>query len=456
MARKYLTSMARKYLTSRIALAVALSTGLAVAAVPSAAFAAKKEKAAKPDYSEGFMKVAAPIQTAIAEGTKDLPAQAADADLAAAKGKIDAALGGDGKAKLAEAEPLASTQDDKFALGQLQRNYGIISKDGALKLKGTRLMIESGKLPAEEVGKMNFDAGVSAYQLQDYAGAAKLFEAAKTAGYRDPGNMIDAVLADSYKKSGNTSAALEVTKRDIAAAEAQGTKPAETSLRSALQAAYDAKDLAAATKYAAMLGRYYPGKQSWSDAVMVVGRLGNYNGKDFIDVGRFMAAADAFGSENDYALYVDTLNTAGFGAEALRAIEKGKASGAFGTSQANAERERVAKARVQKDKAEGLIAGYQRDADKPAASARTLLNAGETMLSYDMNAQAETYLERAAAATQGAENANATFHLGISQVKQGKYSEAQTNFEKVTGTLQPLATLWSAYAQSRASAATGG
>ncbi|MEK9854115.1 MAG: hypothetical protein VW495_04865, partial [Rhodobiaceae bacterium] len=110
--------------------------------------------------------------------------------------------------------------DDKQALGSFMRNYGILSKDLAYKMRGNKLMLESGKLPAANVGSVNFDTGVTAYQLKDFATAATYLKAAKDAGYVDANNQLDAVLADAYKRSGNAGAALQMSKDEIAAAQA--------------------------------------------------------------------------------------------------------------------------------------------------------------------------------------------------------------------------------------------
>ena len=39
--------------------------------------------------------------------------------------------------------------------------------------------------------------------------------------------------------------------------------------------------------------------------------------------------------------------------------------------------------------------------------------------------------------------------LGIAQVDQGKYADAQANFAKVTDARAPIAQLWSAYAKNK-------
>ncbi|MFC3214464.1 hypothetical protein [Novosphingobium panipatense] len=214
--------MARKFLVSRVALAVALSSGLAVVAA-TPAVAAKKEKAGATNFSPEFVKVAAPIQKAMADATAKISGgQATPENLAAAKQAFDAGVGGDGKAVFQNAVGTATTPDDKSALGSMMRNYGIISQDLALKQQGNMLLLESGKLDAAAVGSTNYDAGVTAYQMKDYPNSAKYLKAAKDAGYVDSSGQLDLVLADAYKRSNNPQAALQMAKDDIAAAQAKG------------------------------------------------------------------------------------------------------------------------------------------------------------------------------------------------------------------------------------------
>ena len=138
--------MARKFLISRVALAVALGGGMAVAMAPVAS--AKEAKKSESKYSEAFIKAAGPIEKAINAATAAIP-QGAGADaFPAAKASIDTALGGNGKAAIEAALPSATTPDDKMAMGQFARTYGVLSQDLAFKQKGVLLMIESGKDPA--------------------------------------------------------------------------------------------------------------------------------------------------------------------------------------------------------------------------------------------------------------------------------------------------------------------
>ena len=438
--------MARKFLVSRVALAVALSSGLAVT-VATPAMAAKKEKeAAGGKFSPEFVKAAQPLQKAMEAAIAALGGQQTPDAMAKAKAAFDAAVGGDGKAAFQAAVPTATTPDDKNALGSMMRNFGIISQDLALKQEGNKMLLGSGKLPAEEVGKTNYDAGITAYQLKDYASAATYLKAAKDGGFVDSSGQLDAVLADAYKRNNNPEAALQMAKDDVAAAQAKGQAPSETALRSVLQQTYTAKQLAPSTEYAAMLGQYYPG--TWNTAISVVRQLASLPRDQNLDLMRLMFLTGSMNDKRDYFEYLENADPRAFPGEASKVmadgIAKGKLTAGDVPDKANTD------GRVAADKAS--LPAAERDANKPGATAATVVGAADVFLSYDQAAKAEPLYAKAAS-MPGVDASKVALRLGMSQALQGKYADAEANFAKVTGTRAPVAKLWSAYAKSKASPA---
>lgn len=449
--------MARKFLISRIALAVALSGGMAAAVAPVATIA-KEKKAAKAEFSKEYAAVAADLDKTVTAAKDDPAVKAAadkasaakaDAALSAARAEVDAAMGGV-VAKLQQAEGVATTPLDKVKQGELTRNVGIYMNDPAMQHRGLVMMLDSGQLQAENLGQVQYLAGVTAYQTKQYPEAARWLQAAYDGGYRDPQNMIQAVLADSYKRSNNPQAALAMVQKELEAAKASGTKPNETSIRSALQAAYDAKQLAPSAEYGAMLGQYYPGPESWNSAISVVRQLASLQKRENLDLMRLMYVTGAMKTKNDYMEYIDDVDPRAYPGEAVKIMNDGITKGLlsasdFGGEKANAE------ARIPADKAS--LAGQEREAMKPGASAATLTSAGDVFLSYDQPAKAETFYAKALGQS-GADASAVALHLGMAQALQGKYAEAQTSFAKVSGTRAPVAKLWTAYAASKATPAS--
>ncbi|WP_159982191.1 MULTISPECIES: hypothetical protein [unclassified Novosphingobium] len=442
--------MARKFLVSRAALAIALSSGLAVA-VSTPAMAAKKEKkeAAGGKFSPEFVKVAQPLQKAMEAAVAALGGQQTPEAMATAKQAFDTAAGGDGKAAFQAAVPAATTPDDKNALGSMMRNFGIISKDLALKQQGNMMLLESGKLDAAALGTTNYDSGITAYQLKDYANAAKYLKAAKDGGFADSSGQLDLVLADSYKRNNNPEAALQMAKDDVAAAQAKGTAPSETALRNVLQQTYTAKQLAPSTEYAALLGQYYP--SSWGTSISVVRQLSSLPRDQNLDLMRLMFVTGGMAEKRDYFEYIENVDPRAFPGEAVKVMQDGLAKGKLTQAEVGADLSN-SQGRVAGDKAS--LPATERDANKPGATAATVVAAGDVFLSYDQPAKAETFYAKAIS-MPGVDANKVALRLGMSQTLSGKYADAQTNFAKVTGTRQPVAKLWSAYAKSKSAPAAG-
>lgn len=435
--------MARKFLISRVALAVALGGGMAVAMAPVAS--AKEAKKSESKYSEAFIKAAGPIEKAINAATAAIP-QGAGADaFPAAKASIDTALGGNGKAAIEAALPSATTPDDKMAMGQFARTYGVLSQDLAFKQKGVLLMIESGKVPAASLPATYFDAGVNAFNLKDYATAATYVKQAKDAGYQDPQNQLDLILSESYKRGGNPQAAMDMAKAEVDGAKAKGVAPSETSIRNVLQAAYTAKQLDASADYAAMLAQYYPRNDTWNISASIVRQLGSFEKSDNLDLMRLMFVTGGMKDKRDYYEYLENADPRAYPGEALKVMDQGLAKGLLTQAEIGADRTNAA-SRVTGDKAS--LAATERDAQKPGATAAQIMGAADVLLSYEQYAKVEALLQ-SALTKPGVDANKANLRLGMAQAMQGKVAEAQATLAKVTDKRSSIAKLWSAYAATK-------
>lgn len=442
---------------SRTALGLALSLGVAGGAlVAQPAFAAKKEQQQGPKitFSPAFAKAAAEVDKALTEADKNpavkaaadqvRAARAAKSDASAAIAQVDAALGG-AKAKLDAAAAAASTPGDKIKLGEMQRTYGVLTDDVALQHQGLVNMLDSGVLPAGMTGRVQWIAGVTAYQKQDYAGAVKYIEQAKASNFQDP--QLEAVLGDAYKRSNNPAGALASAQRDIAAAKAAGTKPNETSIRSALQAAYEAKQPAPATDLAITWVQNYPSVDSWNGAISVVGALQAYQQQEVLDLFRLMQRTNSFKNERDYLQYIEAVDARRFPGETLKVIDAGLAAGKIRAEHSVVSQSRtIANGRITGDRAS--LPGLDRTARAPNTPATTVIGAADAFLSYGEAAKAEE-LYTIALGKAGADSDRVLTRLGIAQADQGKGAAAQATLAKVQGPRKPLAQLWSAYAATK-------
>ena len=448
--------MAYKILISRVALAVAISSGMATALVPATAYAAKKEAKAG-TFSKEFSAAAADLDKAVSTASATPAVKAASDKARAAQGaartaaaaEVDAALGG-ADAKLAAATAAATTPMDKLKAGEITRNIGVLKNDPALQNKGLVMMIESGAAQPDTLGQLQWLAGVTAYQSGDYAGAIKYIKPAYDGGYRDQQGMIDKVLADAYKRTNNSGAALQMSKDEIAKAKAAGTKPSETALRTALQAAYDAKQAGPATDLSAQLVEYYPTAESWKSAFQVTRAINSLGAQESLDMERLMARTGSLSSRGDYLSYIQDADPRRLPGESLKIIDQGVSSGKLTASDV-AEYRSLAQGRVSADRS--ALPSYEKDAKAGSATFAAINGAADAFLSYDQPAKAEE-LYKLALPKAGGEKDRVLTRIGIAQADQGKYAEAQSTFAQITSpTRTPVAKLWMAYVKSKANPA---
>lgn len=421
---------------SRTVLGAALALGVAGGAfVATPAVAAKKEKAPKQEplkLSPEFQKLAAPVQKAL-EDAKAKAGQGAAA-FAAERAQVDQLFAA------------ASTPDDKFVAGQFAVSLGSTAQDPALQRKGILAMLESGKSPASEAGKLNFYAGQLAFQAKDYAAARTSLQAAISAGYTE--NDVGVLLAEAYMADNQGAQGLTMLKQAIDQRKASGSPAPASWYKRGLVAAYKAQAAPQATEFAVGLVQAYPSQENWGPAITIVREVGKYPSQDMLDLLRLMGRTNSYAEMRDYLEYIEAADPRRLPGEVLKVLEAGAASGKLPASDSTvADARSIANGRVAADKAS--LAGLERDARAGNATAVTAVASADAFLSYGEAAKAAD-LYTIALGKSGVDAARALTRLGIAQTDQGKYAEAQATFAKVTGPRKPIADLWSAYAASKA------
>lgn len=406
-----------KRLASSFALAIALAGG---AIAGSAAFA---PAAYAQEYSDAFVEAYQPVADVV---------NAADGDTDSVRGQFPSIVS------------LIQTPDDRFAAGNLLLLAGNELSDPALQRQGLELQLESGKVPPESVAQYQWFVGNLAFQMEDYAEARTAIQAAIDAGWTqdDPHGL----LAESYFQTGDTQGGVDVVLQAAREREAAGTEVPQNWLLRALQAAYD-NDLAAqANTLSLMLVRHQPSDQNWTNALQVVGAVNEFTPAAQLDLLRLMRAADVMSNRNEFVTYIEAADPRIMANEVQGVLSEGIASGEFTADDEYVlEVQRVVDTRATQDREEAPELVAEAEA---SASGQAALDAGDVLYSLEDFAEAERlYLM---AAEKGADSATALTRAGIAQVRQGKYAEAQSTFEQVSGERETIAQLWSEYAAQQA------
>ncbi|MES2492068.1 MAG: hypothetical protein V4579_02160 [Pseudomonadota bacterium] len=410
------------------ALAIALTFGAAGGAALITAPAAAKEAA--PKLSKPFTAVVGPLQTELGALAK----KSDPAAIASARAKLDAAFAA------------ASTPDDKYYAGQFAIQLGTVAKDSALQRKGIETALASGKLPAADVGKFNFYLGSLAFDQKDYATARTSLTTAIAAGYKE--NDAEVVLSEALIADNQVAQGLTTLNQAIATKKAAGTPAPEAWYRRGLGIAYKAKLLDQAQAFSTALVTDYPTSENWAGAIGVLREVGKYQAQETLDLMRLMHRTGSFAESGDYIEYIQAADARRSPGEVLKIIDMGTKAGKLSTADVFvSESKTQATARLAADKAS--LPGLERDARAASAPGATVMAGGDAFLSYDDAAKAEAIYQ--IALTKPGVDANRVLtRLGIAQVDQGKYAEAQGTFAKVQGPRKPIADLWAIHAGQKA------
>lgn len=458
--------MTRLVLRSTLAggvLALTLAAGVPAHAAP------KPPAPPKLNMSKPFQALAGPMQRAIeaAKARADVTAAqagvttandalraargsaraAAEAQKAAAIAALGATLTAE-KTQLDAIYAAIANQDDRMVAGQLAAQLGGLAQDGAIQRRGLGLMLESGKLPAADVGKYHFFAGNLAYDAKDYAAARTSLSAAIAAGYRE--NDPETLLAEAYMNDNQVAQGLTILMQAIDARKAAGNPAPQNWYRRGLGAAYRGKMLDQTSAFSTALVRDHPNAENWAGAITILREIARYTNQETLDLMRLMDRTKSYAEERDYVEYIQAADARRLPGEVMNVINAGVAAGKLREGDMFvAEARTIASGRLAADKAS--LPALERDSRAANATAATASAGGDAFLSYGEAAKAAE-LYTIALGKPGVDSARVLTRLGIAQADMGRFAEAKASFAKIDGPRKPLAQLWDIYVTQKAAA----
>ncbi len=445
---------ARKSTSTGLALALALVAGTAATVAVEAPAMAQDKKAdkkaegeAKPEFSPEFVKA----YNAASAPIKD----EANADYAAATAQIPAV------------KAVAKSPDELFQAGSLAYQVANKTNDKALKYDALKMMAQSGKGGADTQGQINYalyesaqaqgDMDVARAALQraidaNYSFAATFSDGSK--GTIGPDEMRLSVMR-TYLDADQPQQGVDYIIQQAEQAAAKG-KPSETLLRGGYVAAFQNELGPQAAKLGEMWVANYPSPTAWGDVMATQRMYFSPTEPALLDALRLLERNDALRTERDYSDYINAADARRLPSEVGRVIAEGIGGGTLKASdQFIKEAKSEADSRAAGEKSD--LAELAKDARKSSADAGLITSAANSHLSTGQAATAEE-LYALALGKPGVNQAEVLTRMGIAQVDQGKYDEAQATFAKVQGdeARQNIANLWAIYAKQKASGSTGG
>lgn len=344
-------------------------------------------------------------------------------------------------AKLAAAQAVAKTNDDKFVIAINQTKAATTAGDLAGMRAGIDALRASGNAKTLDLAARYNNLGKRYYDAKQLDQAAATFEQTLTVD----ANNSDALkmLASTRETQGRKADAVSLMAKSLAAANAAGAKPNENDYKYAARLAYDSKSPAAGQITQEWLADY-PSSTNWRDALRIYRDVNGLQGDAKIDILRLASAANALSGESDYFAYVNELMTRGYLNEAKSVIDAAAAAKAIDP---NKSAFKQFAPRLAKAPSRATIDAAAKSA-LSGGSAKDAMDAGDTL--YGIGAFAESAPLFKAAAAKGADANQANLRLGMALARAGDKSGATAALNAVAGAQANIAKYWLIWLSSRA------
>jgi tetratricopeptide (TPR) repeat protein len=431
-----MTIFSRAKPVSSLALAMALAVGATATtfvAVAAPAYAQRnrdkdKDEEAQPQYSEEFIAAYQPLNAASQQEPADWATVAAGAP-----GLIAVTL----------------SNDEKIVTGGLIYNAGAQTQNSDLQLQGMMMMLESGKVRPEVIGRYNYIAYELLRNSNRHAESRPYLQLAIDYDFTNNGqftklNMIEN-MRRSFTAEGDYVGASSYLTGEINRIEGETGSPADVELYAALVSmTYNNSLVPQVYDAVQQWVSSYPDTTNWRDAIGIVRNLNDFTNAELLDLMRLGSKLGTLDRTSDYLLYIESADPRRLPLEVKNAIDQGYALGVIDrTDEYVSESLTTANSRIASDRAE--LPALESDASAPDAGYRTVIAAGNAFLSYGEYDKAETFFKKGINMA-GVNRNEALTRLGMAQAELGKYEDAEATLSQVEGARVPIAKLWIAYA----------
>jgi tetratricopeptide (TPR) repeat protein len=344
-------------------------------------------------------------------------------------------------AKVAAAQAVASTKEDRYLIGKLQLDAALAAKDNAALASAIDTIAGSGYVDSAKVAGLYMDLGSTFYNNKQYAQAQSAYQKAAAA---DPRNVeIPALIGESLFAQGQKAEAAAAFQRAIQVRVAAGQKPDENLLKRATIIAYDA-----GLPLASDLGRQwavaYPSAESWRNSIAIYRNLSHPDVEGTLDLLRLMQATGSLSAPGDYGLFARAAAEQNNFNEAQAVLDAGIAAKVV--NPADGEFHDLVAGLKAKQKATAADLAV---ATKTAANGMALLRIGDRYYAMgDYAKAAELY--RMAIGKPGVDAAVANLHIGMALARSGDKAGATAALNAVTGPRADIAKFWLAYVNQKA------
>jgi tetratricopeptide (TPR) repeat protein len=339
-------------------------------------------------------------------------------------------------AKIAAAQAVAKTKEDKYIIGQLMVKSALASKDNAALSAAIDWIAASGYIDSAKVAGLYMGLGSTFYNTKDFVRAQAAFERAASLTPRDPEPLIN--IAEARFSMGQKADAVTTFQRAIQATIAAGQKPREDIYKRTVQIAYEAQT-AAAIDAGRQWVAAYPSPNSWHNAIAIYRNLTKPDVEGTLGLLRLMQATNALEGAADYSLFASAAADQSNFNEAKTVIDQGIAARQVDPA-SPLFRDIVAGLKTKPIATEADLSAALKMAPNPTAQIRI----GDRFYGLGNYAKAaEVY--RAAMGKPGVDPNVANLHLGMALARAGDKAGATAALNAVTGPRADIAKFWLLY-----------
>jgi tetratricopeptide (TPR) repeat protein len=410
----------------------ALGIGLTIAAVPAIA----QYNTPAPSQQQ----MPAPSQDA-PESKGPKPSQGALKALNALQTAVDANDVANIPARVAAAQAVAKTKEDRYFIAVFQRQAALKAKDNVALAAAVEGIVSSGLVDSTKMAGLYMDLGIQQFNAKQLDLSAASMQRAVSITPNDPQALE--LLAQISAARGQKAEASSAFQRAIQARLASGQKPTEDIYRRAVQSAYDAQ-LPSAVDVSRQWITAYPSADSWRNSIAIYRNMTHPDVEGSLDLLRLLQAAGALSAAADYNLFATAAADQGNYNEAQAVLDAGIAAKIVDPASPLFKDTTVALKAKPKATAADLA-----EATKAATSGMALLRIGDRY--YGMgNFPKAVELYRQSMSKPGVDPNIANLHIGMALTRTGDKPGATAAFKAVTGPRADIAKYWLLYVQSRA------
>jgi tetratricopeptide (TPR) repeat protein len=338
-------------------------------------------------------------------------------------------------AKVAAANAVAQTKDDRYAIAQFQLTAAVASKNTAAEAQAVEAMAASGVLGAERLSQLYTGVGAEFYNAKQYDQASALFQ--KAASLNPQSAEPLKLLSQAYLAQGNKAQASATLMKVLQMSRATGQKPEQSLYKNAVAMAYEAKS-PNAIELAREWVAAYPSPDSWSNALAIYRNL--QRPATSLDVLRLARATNTMSGTGEFHEYAyEAADEANYG-EAKAVIAEGIASGKIkATDPVIQEVQGVLKSKAAPTAAD--LAAAEKSAREPQA----FLRVGDRYYGAGNFAKAADLYRQALA--KGVDKDVANLRIGEALARSGDKAGATAALNAVSGSLAEIAKFWLIYLQ---------